>query len=72
MKIFKKTFESKRVVKVLLITLDEEHDELGSVDVKFVSSNLPRPNSVEEDNYGGGGVKKSAAGASTTATRLRQ
>ena len=45
---------------------------LGSVDVKFVSSDLPRPNLAEEDNYGGGGVKKSAAGVSTTATRSRQ
>ena len=57
---------------MILITLDKEHDELGSVEVKFVSSDLPRPNSAEEDSYGGGEVKKSAAGASTTATRLRQ
>ena len=40
--------------------------------MKFVSSDLPRPNSAEEDSYGGGGVKKSAAGTSTTATRSRQ
>ena len=61
------------VVKGTLITLDEEHDELRGVDVKFVSSDLPRPNSAEEDSYGGGGgVKKSAVGASTTATRSRQ
>ena len=52
--------------------MDEEHDELGSVDVKLVSSDLPRPNLAVEDSYGGGGVKKSAAGASTTATRSRQ
>ena len=30
--------------------------------MKFVSGDLPRPNSAEEDSYGGGGVKKSAAG----------
>ena len=52
--------------------MDEEHDELGSVDVKFVSSDLPGPTSAEEDGYGSDGVKKSATGASTTATRSRQ
>ena len=52
--------------------MDEEHDELRGVDVKFVSSDLPRPNSVEEDGYDDGGVKISAAGASTAATRSRQ
>ena len=40
--------------------------------MKFISSDLPRPNSAEEDIYGDGGVKKSAAGANTTATRSRQ
>ena len=40
--------------------------------MKFVRSDLPRPNLAEEDSYGGGGVKKFAAGASTTATRSRQ
>ena len=55
-----------------LSTLNEEHDELGSVDGKFVRSDLPHPNSAEEDGYGSGGVKKSATGASTTATRSRQ
>ena len=48
------------------------YDELGVVDWKFVHSDLPRPNLVEEDSYDGGRVKISAAGASTTATRLRQ
>ena len=52
--------------------MDEEHDELRGVDVKFVSSDLPRPNSAEEGNYGGGGVKKSTADVSTTVTRSRQ
>ena len=52
--------------------LNEEHDELGCGDVKFVSADLPRPNLAEEDSYDGGGVKKSAAGASTTVTRSRQ
>ena len=40
--------------------------------MKFVRLDLPRPNLAEEDSYGGGGVKKSAADASMTATRLRQ
>ena len=30
--------------------------------MKFVSSDLPRPNLEEEDSYGGGGVKKSSNG----------
>ena len=33
--------------------------------MKFVRSDLPHPNSAEEDGYGGGAVKKSATGAST-------
>ena len=44
---------------------------LRGVDVKFVSSDLPRPNLAEEDSYGGDRVKKSATGTSTTATRSR-
>ena len=40
--------------------------------MKFVCGDLPHPNSAEEDGYGGGGVKISAAGASTAATRSRQ
>ena len=40
--------------------------------MKLVGSDLPRPNLAEEDSYDGGGVKKSAAGASTMATRSRQ
>ena len=40
--------------------------------LKLVGSDLPRPNLVEEDSYGDGGVKKSAVGASTAATRSRQ
>ena len=44
-----------------LITLDEEHDELGSVDLKLIGSDLPCPNLAEEDSYGGGRVKKSAS-----------
>ena len=52
--------------------MDEEHDELGCGDVKFVSADLPRPNSAEEDSYGGGGVKISAAGVSKAAMRSRQ
>ena len=40
--------------------------------MKLVSSDLPRPNLAEEDNYDDGRVKKSAAGASTKATRSRQ
>ena len=67
----KKTSESTRVVKVL-ITLDKEHDELGSVELKLVGSDLPRPNLAEEDSYNGGRVKKSAYGVSTAATRSRQ
>ena len=35
--------------------------------MKLVCADLPRPNSAEEDGYGGGGVKISAAGASTAA-----
>ena len=45
---------------------------MGRVVVKFVKSDLPRPNSAEEDGYGGGRVKKSATDASTTVTRSRQ
>ena len=52
--------------------LNKEHDELWGGEVKFVCADLPRPNSAEEDGYGGGGVKISAAGASTAATRSRQ
>ena len=52
--------------------MDEEHDELRRTDEKFVRLDLPRPNLAEEDSYGGGGVKISAAGASTAATRSRQ
>ena len=52
--------------------LNEEHDELGCGEVKLVCADLPRPNLAEEDGYGGGGVKISAAGASTAATRSRQ
>ena len=51
---------------------NEEHDELGVVDVKLVCSDLPRPNSAEEDSCDSDGVKKSTVGASTTATRSRQ
>ena len=40
--------------------------------MEFVGVDLPRPNLAEEDVYGGGGVKKSAADASTMATRSRQ
>ena len=40
--------------------------------MKFVCADLPRPNLAEEDGYGGGGVKISVAGASTTMTRSRQ
>ena len=36
---------------------------------KFVSSDLPCPNLAAGDSYGGGGVKISAVGASTTAMR---
>ena len=50
----------------------EEHDELRSRTVKFVGVDLPRPNLAEEDSYGGGEVKISAVGASTTETRSRQ
>ena len=50
----------------------EEHDELRRTDEKFVRLDLPRPNLAEEDSYGGGGVKISAVGMSTTATRSRQ
>ena len=39
--------------------------------VKFVKLDLPRPNLAEGDSYGGGGVKISAAGASTMAKRSR-
>jgi hypothetical protein len=52
--------------------LDEEHDELGVELEKFVRSDLPRPNLAARDSYGGGGVKISATGVSTTATRSRQ
>ena len=72
LKILLRKFESKTAVKVTFNYPDEEHDELRSVDLKLVSSDLPRPNLAEEDNYGGGRVKISAAGASTTATRSRQ
>ena len=65
-------FESKGAVKVTFNYPDEEHDKLRSVDLKLVSSDLPRPNLAEEDSYGGGGVKISAADVSTTATRSRQ
>ena len=61
-----------RAVKVTFFTLDEEHDELGCGEVKFVCADLPRPNSAEKDGYGGGGVKISAVGVSTAATRSRQ
>ena len=40
--------------------------------MKFVSVDLPRPNLAVEDSYGGGRVKKSAAGASMTTMRSRQ
>ena len=40
--------------------MDEEHGKLRGVDVKFISSDLPRPSLAEEGCYGGGGVKKSA------------
>ena len=40
--------------------------------MKFVGVDLPRPNLAEEDSYGGDGVKISAVGASTSATRSRQ
>ena len=49
--------------------MNEEHDELGCGEVKLVCADLPRPNLAEEDGYGSGRVKKSAAGVSTTATR---
>ena len=45
---------------------------MGSVDVRLIGSDLPRPNLVEEDSYGGGGVKISAASVSTAVTRSRQ
>ena len=35
--------------------------------MKFIRSDLPHPNSADEDGYDGGGVKKSATGSSTTA-----
>ena len=41
-------------------------------EVKLVYADLPHPNLAEEDGYGGGGVKISAAGVSTVATRSRQ
>ena len=72
LKILLRKFESKRAVKVTFNYPDEEHDEPRSVDLKLVSSDLPRPNLVEEDSYGDGGVKISAVGASTLATRSRQ
>ena len=71
LKILLRKFESKRAVKVTFNYPDEEHDKLRSVGVKFISSDLLRPNSAEEDGYGGEGVKKSATGASMTATRSR-
>ena len=40
--------------------------------MKFIDVDLPRPNLAEEDNYGGDGVKISAVGVSTSATRSRQ
>ena len=40
--------------------------------MKFVCADLPRPNLAEEDSYGSGGVKISAVGVSTAATRSRQ
>ena len=40
--------------------------------MKFISADLPRPNLAEEDGYGGGGVKISAAGVNTAARRPRQ
>ena len=66
LKILQKSLESKRAVEVTF-----KHN-LGGRDEKFVCAHLPRPNSAEEDGYGGGGVKISAAGASTAATRSRQ
>ena len=36
--------------------------------MKFICADLPCPNLAAEDNYGGGGVKISAVGASTTVT----
>ena len=50
----------------------EEHDELRRRTMKFVGVDLPRPNLAEEDSYGSGGVKISAVGVSTTATRSRK
>ena len=40
--------------------------------MKLVILDIPSPNLVEEDSYGGGGVKISAAGVSTMETRSRQ
>jgi hypothetical protein len=39
---------------------------------KFVCPDLPRPSLAEGDSYSGGGVKTSAADASTTTARSRQ
>ena len=71
LKILWKSSESTRELKLDLITLDEEHNKLGVEVEKFVHSDLPRPNLAAEDSYDGGGVKKSMAGVSTTATRSR-
>lgn len=38
---------------------------------KFIRSDLPRPSLVEGDSYSGGGVKTSAADASTATARSR-
>ena len=57
---------------MFLFTLDEEHDKLGVEVEKFIRPDFQHPNLTAEDSYGGSGVKISAAGASTTATRLRK
>ena len=38
--------------------------------MKFVCADLPRPNLVEEDSYGDGGVKISAVGDEVEAVKL--
>ena len=68
---FEQSNSLKKYATFLRGSLDEEHDKLRSVDLKLVSSDLPRPNLAEEDSYGGGGVKISTAGASTTAMRSK-
>ena len=56
----------------MLFTVCDEHDEQRSEVEEFVSPDLPRPSLAEGDSYSGGGVKTSAADASTTMARSRQ